>query len=478
MNNRATTIGTSVAALVFGYAANFLAPLGAESADMTNVVAMLVGSTFALLAAAGFAYRIKLGFASLFAAVILFQILNLCSSSISNVANSFVSPFVHGVASGLSISITGYALWLLPRKHLASWVTLGYALSILVVPVSHLLSSLPSTYIHSALTLLYDLCLAAILIVNPAARKTPASACDTLHKQGGLHNFWKELASSDPSAAPMLVLATLLSSVTGLFLGYAATNGQPFATTDLSMVVLFAILVVVLLISLWRPSPSWFNVLFMGLMLASILGLLAVMLFSNASTILSGIFGGALVVAMIPVCVFAIAIAKDQNVSPIFICGTLPMIITLSYQLGYLTNLLLMRYAGMAAYNISKVAAVCLALVAIVVVALFALSSTRHNQIAPILKKTSAQNGSRYTTDNSDELIQLLVDRKGFSPREAEISVLFAQGRSAPYIAKQLFLAESTVKSHIRRAYAKMGVHNRQDFLDALEATRPDASAH
>jgi two-component system nitrate/nitrite response regulator NarL len=47
------------------------------------------------------------------------------------------------------------------------------------------------------------------------------------------------------------------------------------------------------------------------------------------------------------------------------------------------------------------------------------------------------------------------------SPREREVLKLIANGRSVPAIAKELYLAPSTVKTHVQRLYEKLGVSDR-----------------
>ncbi|WP_030171504.1 response regulator transcription factor [Spirillospora albida] len=49
----------------------------------------------------------------------------------------------------------------------------------------------------------------------------------------------------------------------------------------------------------------------------------------------------------------------------------------------------------------------------------------------------------------------------GLSAREAEVMDLIATGRSNGEIARQLFLSEKTVKNHVNRIYAKLGVGSR-----------------
>ncbi len=49
----------------------------------------------------------------------------------------------------------------------------------------------------------------------------------------------------------------------------------------------------------------------------------------------------------------------------------------------------------------------------------------------------------------------------GLSAREAEVMSLIADGQTNGQIAARLFLAEKTVKNHVRRIYSKLGVSSR-----------------
>lgn len=57
----------------------------------------------------------------------------------------------------------------------------------------------------------------------------------------------------------------------------------------------------------------------------------------------------------------------------------------------------------------------------------------------------------------------------GLSAREAEVLGLIARGRSVQAAADELFVAHSTVKTHIGHIYEKAGVSNRQDLLKMLD---------
>ncbi len=52
--------------------------------------------------------------------------------------------------------------------------------------------------------------------------------------------------------------------------------------------------------------------------------------------------------------------------------------------------------------------------------------------------------------------------------RECEIINLLMSGRSVRSASEELFLSESTIKTHIRSIYKKLDVHNRQEMIDKL----------
>lgn len=60
------------------------------------------------------------------------------------------------------------------------------------------------------------------------------------------------------------------------------------------------------------------------------------------------------------------------------------------------------------------------------------------------------------------------VEGAGLTERESEILMMYASGRSAVYIAEELYLSNYTVKTHLRRCYAKLGIHSRQELLDLV----------
>lgn len=56
----------------------------------------------------------------------------------------------------------------------------------------------------------------------------------------------------------------------------------------------------------------------------------------------------------------------------------------------------------------------------------------------------------------------------GLTDREAEVLVLTALGRSAKYIADELFISYNTTRTHIRHVYEKLDIHSKQELIDLV----------
>ncbi len=57
----------------------------------------------------------------------------------------------------------------------------------------------------------------------------------------------------------------------------------------------------------------------------------------------------------------------------------------------------------------------------------------------------------------------------GLTRREEEILLLLMRGQTLARIAAELYVAESTMKTHSRHIYRKAGVANRQELQERIE---------
>lgn len=67
-----------------------------------------------------------------------------------------------------------------------------------------------------------------------------------------------------------------------------------------------------------------------------------------------------------------------------------------------------------------------------------------------------------------DQQCETFAARYGLTNRELDVLRLIAAGRDVPYIERELVLAKSTVKTHIKHIYTKCDVSSRQALLDEL----------
>ena len=69
--------------------------------------------------------------------------------------------------------------------------------------------------------------------------------------------------------------------------------------------------------------------------------------------------------------------------------------------------------------------------------------------------------------------IAALVDHGGLTPREQDVLVALARGRSAQYIADTFVVSKETARTHIRHIYQKLAVHSREELMDLGEEGMP-----
>ena len=69
-----------------------------------------------------------------------------------------------------------------------------------------------------------------------------------------------------------------------------------------------------------------------------------------------------------------------------------------------------------------------------------------------------------------------IADRYRLSPREKEVFWLLTSEKTLPEIAKELYIATGTLKSHTRRIYQKLDVHSRQEMMDLIEVEAYDGA--
>ena len=73
------------------------------------------------------------------------------------------------------------------------------------------------------------------------------------------------------------------------------------------------------------------------------------------------------------------------------------------------------------------------------------------------------------STDSLEDACVAIAKEYGLSGREGEILPFALKGRTSERISQELHISKSTVDTHLRRIYAKAGVHSRQELIDLSE---------
>ena len=74
------------------------------------------------------------------------------------------------------------------------------------------------------------------------------------------------------------------------------------------------------------------------------------------------------------------------------------------------------------------------------------------------------------SSDTFADACRAFAEDCGLSSREGEILPYALRGRTSDRIAQELCISKSTVDTHLRRIYAKAGVHSRQELIDLGES--------
>lgn len=107
----------------------------------------------------------------------------------------------------------------------------------------------------------------------------------------------------------------------------------------------------------------------------------------------------------------------------------------------------------------------------ILVVALFTFSTT--DTLLVSTREAGADDGKGSAEESPAQLRSEACDKlastNDLTKREREVLGLLLEGRNVPAIEEMLCLSESTVKTHKRHIYEKLGIHSQQELLDLAD---------
>lgn len=295
-------------------------------------------------------------------------------------------------------------------------------------------------------------------------------------------NLSLELRDANPFSASVIALILVFSSGFGLFRVLLATPSP--SNHDMGLLLLCSAAMAFVLLAIivaFSVSLGWDSVIYLALPLIAAASLvLSVVDFGDRSFVWAIIVAAVRVADLIMWIIFA-QLARSARRSPVavFAFGKLMA------QIGVILGMVVAQALSVAFDTETLLLPTALAF--LVLVTLFGSSAAIRGRIE---RETDARRNPDGTCSQPDiaagfadvaptpvpeaagdpdaSLAAIAADH-GLSPRETEIFELLAKGRSIPYIADELVLANSTVTTHVRGLYRKLDVHNRQELLDLVE---------
>ena len=81
--------------------------------------------------------------------------------------------------------------------------------------------------------------------------------------------------------------------------------------------------------------------------------------------------------------------------------------------------------------------------------------------------------GSHMSSEAAESLetrCEVVAARCDLTPRERDVLLLLARGRTLSVVARELNIAEGTARTHMMHIYTKLGVHKQQELIDMVES--------
>lgn len=95
-----------------------------------------------------------------------------------------------------------------------------------------------------------------------------------------------------------------------------------------------------------------------------------------------------------------------------------------------------------------------------------ATAATGETEVIPLGQLDyGVSEGAKRSGLSPTEVAELWGDTFGLSAREKEVAALLLSGRNVPAVAEMLCISQSTVQTHVKHIYEKVGVRTRQELI-------------
>ena len=361
---------------------------------------------------------------------------------------------VSGAISGIAFSYLSLSYQLILLSRAKTSTALYLARAMMAIPVAYLVIwALPPT--SSFLAVIISLIVSACI----GARQSSIVHRSDAGAKSGFRLF---------SLQWPILLSVCLGSV--LFEAVRQISyTMEWSFDDINVIAIFATLIAAVLFSIvvrFWPKANVLVVLSGLFMIAG--GALVVLPLSNSLVVLCCMLSVRMVMGFGEVALFSLLLStqRSSNVNAVLSTALSHAAISVGYAIGALPAWFL--EGGFSSFEISLVSTGSLYVLMIIVVVLF-----RTSRMEAYASSSFSVSGD----SAKEEACREIAREKGLSPREREVFELLIQGRSGPYIATELYVSVSTVKSHTAHIYKKLAVNSKQELIDmVLEKTQRSLS--
>lgn len=206
------------------------------------------------------------------------------------------------------------------------------------------------------------------------------------------------------------------------------------------------------------------------------IGIVAPTLFGSSYYITYAIFGASFWCFRLIVWTISLRMSRQLSLSPILVLGVSHGMF--NFAIAFSAPLRHAIAGPVRTGSLSWEAVAGIMVVCILSIAMFVFTSKGIRTFWGIVPDDESTLRTGFAQDvreealSSDQIGAILAKCYSLSPREVEVALLLASGRSLPYIQDKLHIATGTAKTHMRHIYEKLGVHERQEFLDLVEGIK------
>lgn len=403
------------------------------------------------------------------------------------------------IAISLTMGIMGFCCW----SAVFGWLTIYARFKMDVVTLSVLLNTFTSACIYYLLRCIKDEFLIVALVILPLVsavfhymvKLNHVAPNEINDKTRSLSNISFPFRKAFPNA--FLLAAVFFSS--GFFYRIAQNSASTEGIAAPLGIIIVAITSLIFLWFLFSRKVGMLIIQYTSLVLLLCLEGLVMFQIEGSAFALSMLFGALLTLISFLAVAFSVDIANTFGMRLEKVCGFFMGLSMLSLLLGEILSGMVSAYITGSA--LSSIAAVVFVLIPLAFLILllgqkawiayeYLPNKTEHStdkvvieEIEQYLSRTMnmLSVGGKETLEEEtldfshagdgaqwNDRIAELCKANGFSPRQSEIFSYLARGRNADYIANQLVISTSTVRTHIANIYRKLNVHTQQQLLDLI----------